>query len=158
MISIQSFIKTKERDIPIADFAGPVEDFNYIPGSIELIVNTTTVLRKDVWDDVNDLWPLLIDALVELLDGKRAETGYPDQPIPIVFAPLDDGRTVEISVDLKGVVKAKMNIREFSFAMLFGAQEFFDCILPLVPNANAYDTTLKQIASLHEIAAELPTS
>jgi hypothetical protein len=53
----------------------------YVPGAVSLIVDGVDVLETDLWDDVNWLWPFIVQALD---DGRRTGSGrraFPDQPI-----------------------------------------------------------------------------
>ena len=54
---------------------------NMCPGAISLVVDGTDVPGRDLWDDVNWLWPLVVQALDECRRTGSGKRGFPDQPI-----------------------------------------------------------------------------
>jgi hypothetical protein len=81
-VSIESLLRVSgdrfERISAIERYRG---DPRHVEGAILLSVNDVEVLSSDLWDDVNWLWPFVIQAADEARREGAGQTYFPDQPI-----------------------------------------------------------------------------
>ncbi|GAB3088590.1 hypothetical protein [Isoptericola nanjingensis] len=56
-------------------------DCEYVPGAIGLAVDGYELLGQDLWDDINWLWPVMVQGLDECRSAGSAKRFFPDQPI-----------------------------------------------------------------------------
>ncbi|MBE3002348.1 hypothetical protein IDM40_27155 [Nocardiopsis sp. HNM0947] len=74
-VEVRSFLMQKgkvrkgKRDlafIPIEDWSSPLRGQIYIEGSMELTIGGKPLLTRDMWDDIDFMWGLLVNTLEEL--------------------------------------------------------------------------------------------
>lgn len=85
-VEITTYVRLDGRFIPITDVDSHDGSCDYLPGAIRFAVDGVELLGVDLWDDVNWLWPLVIQMLD---DYKRTGAGkrfFPDQPIAMTAA------------------------------------------------------------------------
>lgn len=80
MISIESFIKSKDKFVNIKKYNGAVNG-DYVDGAISLIINGVELIDLSMWDDVVDLWCYILNGVEEISNKRDFECGFPDQPI-----------------------------------------------------------------------------
>lgn len=57
------------------------KDCEYLPGAISLAVDGVELFGPELWDDVNWLWPYVVQALHECRESGVGRRHFPDQPI-----------------------------------------------------------------------------
>ena len=70
--------------VDLAEATAPELASRWIRGAIELTINGVPLLDRDLWDDVNWLWPMLIQSLLDCERTGYGERMFPSQPISIV--------------------------------------------------------------------------
>ncbi len=98
MVSVKTFICAAGRDVPVEEFAGPVE--HDASGVIELIANHVPILTKDLHGDTLDfLWTEMLSATLEIVGGRKAAYSMLESQTQLSFEPIRAGRDVLITVD-----------------------------------------------------------
>jgi len=117
--------------VSIDEFTGPIEDENYIEGTVELLVGHKPILSREQVDLVDQLWAYLVDGLEEIISGREFSTCYPDMPVEIVLRPK--GNQVLMKVDNKSTVsEAWVNVDDLRRAIVDAAALFFERLRPFV--------------------------
>lgn len=79
---VRSFLQNGEGDfIPVEDWAGPIDDEDYIEGAIELSIGGRQLMDTSMFDYVDQLWAYIAEMLVQLETESVVRTHFPDQPI-----------------------------------------------------------------------------
>lgn len=146
MVKVETYLKTDDEFIPLAEFAEHISDPVYIEGAIELEMNGVKALTLELWDDVNQLWLYIAQGLIEITRQQEWSTGFPDQPITLTFR-TDVRRqriTVEVFIPADKIFThvdrsacASASYDEFITAMSEAAQKFFRRMAELVPEERA---------------------
>ncbi len=158
MVRITSYIWTGNSLVPFEAFAGPFEDPDYVEGAIEIVVDGVVVLSNALVDYVESLWCYLITGVLEVCEGRNAETFFPDQPIKVVLKPLDE--QIEIEVTVREAVRVRADLREFLKEFTSAASLFFKKAMQVHKKRGArkgckYE--LGCIAKLREISQRSPS-
>lgn len=83
-VEVRSFVRVGEGSfLAIGEVPRLAGDCMYVPGAISLVVDGVELFGLDLWDDVNWLWPLMVQALDECRQTGSGKRGFPDQPISI---------------------------------------------------------------------------
>ena len=78
MVEVRSFFRRSDGSfVPFGEMAGPVEDCRYVPGAIELWIGGVEVLSLELWDDINWLWPFVVQPLDECRRERRTVLSRP---------------------------------------------------------------------------------
>lgn len=80
-ISIKTYIRLDGQFRPVREVESHDGTCEYVPGAISMSVDGTEVLGLDLWDDVNWLWPFIVQALDECRRTGAGKRFFPDQPI-----------------------------------------------------------------------------
>ncbi|NHZ60839.1 hypothetical protein [Massilia genomosp. 1] len=150
MFSVKTVLKQGQDFVPIEDWQGKVADSGYVAGALILTLDGTIILDASVWDDINWLWPLIVNGLPDLLDGKDTATGFPDQPITFSVTHVDR-EWLRLHVFCGGHDYARKKIRKRAYLgeMTRAAIDFFtrfDAIAPRDYAAAHYVPILNDIA------------
>lgn len=124
MISVRTYIKKEEEFIEFHSYTGHIEDSNYIEGALELTINGITLLDKDMWDYIDQLWSYIVDGIVCILNDQPFESYFPDQPIKISFVPMKGN--VSLSVMCNSEKTIQINKKKFIHVMSKHVIDFFD--------------------------------
>jgi len=101
-IFVSTYLRRQDEElVALSEFAGTPEDCEYIAGSIEIRVGYTVLLSRSVWDDVNWIWPLAMNAVEDFLNNGDGNFSFPDQPIDVRFGEAAT-QTVAIVVEVPG--------------------------------------------------------
>jgi hypothetical protein len=105
-VQAQTFVRSGEGFLPVSEVARYDGDCYYVPGALSLIIDGAEMLGTDLWDDVNWLWPLVVQALDECRRTGFGRRGFPDQPISFkaelawagnVLVTVTDGESIDRS-------------------------------------------------------------
>jgi hypothetical protein len=100
-ISIESFVRLGDGEFtPIREVRPFAGDCAYVPGAIVLSVDGVAVLSLDLWDDINWLWPYVVQALDDCRRTGTGERYFPDQPI--LFRAKTAGSRGEVLLSVTG--------------------------------------------------------
>ena len=126
MIQITTFIKVGNELVSIEKVNDRDIDTRRIEGSIELKINNETIIEKNLWDDVDDLWTYLTNGLADLQEKGFFKTKYPDQPIKISF----ERKQNQVEVCLEWITKKRgtTSYSQFVRAIRGAALLFFNRI------------------------------
>ena len=80
-IRVESYVRSGEDFLPVQKVGRYAGDCMYMPGAISFVVDEVELMGVDLWDDVNWLWPLVIQALDDCRRTGSGKRGFPDQPI-----------------------------------------------------------------------------
>lgn len=69
--------------VEIAEAADHAGECEYLPGAVSLRVDGTELFGLDLWDDVNWLWPFMVQVFADCRRTGSGKGGFPDQPISI---------------------------------------------------------------------------
>lgn len=144
-VEVTTFLRTPSGPIPIAAVQRYDGEAAWVPGSIVLSVDGVDLLSHDLWDDVNWLWPFVVQAVDEGLRTGSGERYFPDQPI--LFQVSVQGSRVLLTV--KGSSKDRTvsaDRFELLHALGAGALAFFAELERLVPGSAASTSKEEAIA------------
>lgn len=68
-VHVRSFLRTEGRKgtlVPIDDWRSSLRGRSFIEGSMELTIGGTPLLTRNMWDDIDFMWGLLVNTLEEL--------------------------------------------------------------------------------------------
>ena len=83
-VQIRSFVRRDDGSfLEIGDVVAHRGDCMYLPGAVSFTVDGVELFGLDLWDDVNWLWPLLVQVFVDCRGAGSGKRGFPDQPISI---------------------------------------------------------------------------
>ncbi|MCB1281555.1 MAG: hypothetical protein KDB18_08525 [Salinibacterium sp.] len=136
----------------IADVGSYSGDASHVPGAIELSVHGAVVLDRELWDDVDWLWPYVIQAIDECLAFGLGERYFPDQPIVFRVERIGDRR---LMFTVQGGAIDRMvaaDTAELLAAVAEAALDFFDHLERLVPGSEA--TFVEEIARVRSWAVQ----
>ena len=80
-VQVRTFVRSGEKFSPVSEVLRYEEDCYYVAGAVSLVIDGSEMLGTDLWDDVNWLWPLLVQALDDCRRTGLGRRGFPDQPI-----------------------------------------------------------------------------
>lgn len=80
-VRIQSYVRIGEDFQPIEDVKRYDGDSMYVPGAVSLVVDDVELMGAELWDDINWLWPLMVQAVDDYRRTRTGKRGFPDQPI-----------------------------------------------------------------------------
>lgn len=124
MISVKTYIKSKNEFVEFNHYKEVFEDSDYIEGAIELTINGVILFNKDMWDYIDQLWSYIADGIICIQSNKLFETYFPDQSIKISFTPVKEN--VSVSVTCHSENKVKVDKKEFIHEMSKHVISFFD--------------------------------
>ncbi|WP_125777735.1 hypothetical protein [Antribacter gilvus] len=98
-VEMRTFLPSGQGHLtPIAEARPPRHWNPHQGGSVELVVNGRTLISREWWDDVENLWLLLAGLIGSLNQGWAYSTmSYPGQPIPVGLAHQADDMVVLIA-------------------------------------------------------------
>jgi hypothetical protein len=80
-VKVASFVRSGSTFVPIENLERYDGDPDHVAGAVSLTVDGTELLGTELWDDVNWLWPFIVQALDEYRRTGSGKRGFPDQPI-----------------------------------------------------------------------------
>ncbi|WP_242217389.1 hypothetical protein [Bacillus cereus group sp. BfR-BA-01380] len=102
-----------------------VTDFDYMEGAIIINYYENPILGFKQWDMIDQLWSYFINAIEELLENQNGVSFYfPDQPLEVKMQFISQE---QILLSIAGE-KTCFNKNELLFALLKGAENFFDIL------------------------------
>lgn len=141
VVTVDTLLRTDDgRFVPIRQVERWTGDCRYVPGAIELTVDDHDVLSTDLWDDVNWLWPLVLQALDECARTGSGERYFPSQPL--VFGARRLGRSAQLQLTVAGGsvgCKAVGSGQSILAGVGAAALSFFDELRRLCPDADDSD-------------------
>jgi hypothetical protein len=93
-IQIRSYLRVGDVFQPVKEAERYDGDCMYVPGAISLAIDGVDVLGIDLWDDVNWLWPFIVQALDDRRRTGSGRRGFPDQPISFMAEAAWAGNTL----------------------------------------------------------------
>lgn len=140
MIDARSFFKFDDKFIPSADhdlgLKGDIDnEFEDFEGAIELIINGVTLIDKNKWDYVDQLWRVLLNGLAYMRLRKHFIGCFPDQAIEIMFVDMND---IYAEIRIKGKVEDRVVVEkeELFNVLLSSAEKFFEDVRRNLPSAD----------------------
>lgn len=133
-IAVETYLRSEAGTFTrVAEVARHTGDDRHVPGAIELVVDGQPVLDRELWDDVDWLWPFVVQALDDCLTSGVGERWFPDQPILFRVEAAGESRLL-FTVDggpIHRVVSADR--QEAVRAVAAAALDFFAQLGRLVP-------------------------
>lgn len=80
-VKIVTFVRAGARLVPIENLERYDGDPDHVAGAISLRIDGAELLGPELWDDVNWLWPFIVQALDEYRRTGSGKRSFPDQPI-----------------------------------------------------------------------------
>jgi hypothetical protein len=114
-------------------------DPDHVEGAIVMSIDGVPLLSEDERDDVDWLWPSLVQAAEECRTTGAGQRAFPDQPIWFSARSLATGRLL-VSVQLGDQTRAAAaKATEFYCALAAAGTEFFDHHRRLVRGSGGYE-------------------
>ena len=100
-VNINSYLRLNDGHfIPFDDVDSYSGDCQYVPGAIVFAIGSVEVLSLALWDDINWLWPYVVQALDECRRNGHGQRFFPDQPLRFRAEAL--GSSGQLLVSVKG--------------------------------------------------------
>ena len=133
----------------------PPKDADYIYGAILWTIDDQPFLTKEEWDLVDQLWGYLVNAMLEITQGRDADFYFPDMPLPVNLSLLHgwDGVKLKVGDGPKSRTIVTQR-RDFIRAGAEGAKHFFEKMGMLVPSHPAPRDQLSKIEKLESWLAK----
>jgi hypothetical protein len=81
-VQIRSFVRRDDGAfLDIAETVAHTGDCFYLPGAVSFTVDGVELFGLDLGDDVNWLWPLMVQVFADCRRTGSGKRGFPDQPI-----------------------------------------------------------------------------
>lgn len=81
-VEIETLLRSSSGEFTrVGDVDRYAGDERHVSGAIEFVVNGQHLLDQELWDDVDWLWPYVIQAIDEGVASGVGERYFPDQPI-----------------------------------------------------------------------------
>lgn len=78
---MQSYVRIGDEFQPIQNVKRYDGDSMYVPGAVSLVIDEVDLMGTDLWDDINWLWPFIVQAVDDYRKSGFGKRGFPDQPI-----------------------------------------------------------------------------
>ena len=129
MVTVETYIKHMDCFVKIEPDTDIelVTDVFYVEGAIVIKYYTQEIMGLEQWDLINYLWSYFIDAIDELIEGKR-ETSFwfPDQPLNVILRNEKNNRNgLLIIIGKKTYMVEK---KEFFLEILSAADVFWELL------------------------------
>jgi hypothetical protein len=138
-VEVASFVNISDGVfVPIGEADGRAMRGTYIDGYIQFSIDGVDVLNEVLWDDVDDLWAYVVQAVDECLRTGTGHRYFPDQPIEFQVDALPGGRlrfSVFTSAGDKQYAKAVGDRHEVLAALRAGALTFWRELERISPGA-----------------------
>ena len=120
------------------------------PGAIVIEVDGEEFIGTDLFDEINDFWPLFLNGVEDLRANGTGESSWADQWIWVEYAGFETEDQVSVEmllvVDDVPVQEAEVDLVEFCRAVGDAALVFFDKAETLDPeHFNGYDAYREMI-------------
>jgi hypothetical protein len=146
VILIKNYLKIENVFVPYEECSEIVSDSDYVEGAIELTINGVELVNKSMWDYVDQLWAYIIQGVNSLTKGEKFSTYFPDQPIELVFNPLND-YNVEVIVHCGGTKRVVISKRELIDALRVSGKNFLLHLSNIAPeNKDTYAEMIKAVS------------
>lgn len=80
-VAVESYVRVDSEFRLIREVERHDGSCDYVPGAISLSVDGVELLGLALWDEINWLWPYVIQALDECRRSGSGKRYFPDQPI-----------------------------------------------------------------------------
>lgn len=150
-VRIQSYVRIGGDFHPIEDVKRYDGDPDYVPGAVSLVVDDVELMGVDLWDDINWLWPLMVQAVDDCRRRGAGKRGFPDQPISFKVEDAWPGHMLVSVVSDSFERKAVAPEKEFYDAFASAGLAFF---AELQRICSDYDGDDAEIDVLRSWAAE----
>lgn len=143
---MSSFVLVQDELIPISEISSLDGEGTYVFGAITLIIGGEALLSDDMRDDINWLWPYLVETIEKCRTGEPAQCYFPSCPL-VFSAALVGQEFIQLSVSGRGVdrsllVDSSIALREIGSHAL----AFFAHYHRLFPNQSAVDLDVLTVA------------
>jgi hypothetical protein len=136
-VRIETFLRIADGTfVPIGEVDVYAGDPRHMEGAIVMTLDGREVLSLELWDDVDMLWPFVVQALDECLTWGLGERFFPDQPIRFQVERMSDD---QLSVSVSGGRTDNLGTAqrsEFVNAIASAAAEFFRHLERLIPGSD----------------------
>ena len=134
---IETKLKRGDEFVSIEEWCGPISDPHYIEGAVVMSYEGKTLMGENLWDDVNYMWPYLINGLSEILEGKDWHTWFPDQPITFSVEHISpDWLLLHVYAEDEEYVKKKVPKFEYLSEMVRAGRDFLSRLYRICPAAD----------------------
>ncbi|MRH89214.1 hypothetical protein GFY24_17460 [Nocardia sp. SYP-A9097] len=149
MISVISYLKDSDGAfVPLGEVDFAPSNPRHVEGAIDLKINGVTILDKTLWDDVDQLWAYIVDAIRDLRTNGESDTSFPDQPIDLSFRRTGGGRVL-VTLESGTIKQRKVSVdeSELTVALCGAADAFLARLSEILPmNRLAYEAALSGLA------------
>ncbi len=135
LVEVRSYLRSGDgRFLPLDEVDSFDGDCRWVSGAIVLSIGGVEVLSLELWDDVNWLWPYVVQALDECRRAGQGERFFPDQPLRFRAESLGSSGQVLLSVTGGSIAnKAVGPADEIYKAVAQAALAFFAALHRLCP-------------------------
>jgi hypothetical protein len=131
-LNVSTYIYDEQRGkyTPIEKYKSQLDSSDYIDGYIKIKIGKLTLCDKELFDDIDYLWPYWMNGLKNISNNKDFKGYYPDQPVKMGIT-IVDKNIVKVCVEERC---AKINKNQFIKSMASNAIIFFEKLRKIFPN------------------------
>jgi hypothetical protein len=126
----------------IEDYTGSVKDPRHIDGAIELTIDGSTLIAKEQWDLIDQLWIYIVNGMESAVNGESYTSSFPDSPTRLSLKPTGTANLIEMTVGEKTI---SHNIQELGDALLDGAANCLEELGRIMKKTDLYQEELQKI-------------
>lgn len=136
LVEIRSYLRVGDGQfVPMEEAEVFDGDCRWVPGAIVFTIDGVEVLSFELWDDINWLWPFIVQALDDCRREGRGERYFPDQPLLFRAEMLGSSGQMRLSVTGGGVETMAVGPAEEIYeAVAHAALCFFPALYRLCPS------------------------
>jgi hypothetical protein len=126
-----------------------------LEGAICITIYGTELLGEEHWDDVDSLWVLIVEMLVEFRIRDKVRIRFPDQPLELGMRRFKGGN-VELQLSLDKEILRRETVQEEELIKAIGRAgiAFFEGISRVSPGAYSfakqYSARIRSVCALED--------
>lgn len=136
-MKINSFVRFKDKFIPISEASQIVSDERYIEGVIEIFIQDSPILTIKHEDYIDQLWSYIWEGIKAISENRSFSTFFPGQPIELLFE-LKNYEKIQFIVKDDKVNKKVVDKNLFIKEMTLKCKEFFHVLPKIAPTLTNY--------------------
>lgn len=143
-IDVRSYLRVNDgKFVPFEDVEAFSGDCRWVPGAIVFRIGDTEVLSLELWDDINWLWPYVVQALDDCRRVGEGERFFPSQPLRFRAESLGGSGQIRLSVTGGSIENRAVGLADEIYGSVAQAVlVFFEALHRLCPPADPADARI----------------
>lgn len=136
----------------VEDYTEFVKNPRHIDGAIELTVDGNSLIGKEQWDLVDQLWVYIVNGIETVVNGESYTSSFPDSPEKLSLKPTRTANLIEMTVGDKTITH---DLQELGNALLDGAESCLKELDRIMKISDLYQEELQKINQVRTRLAEM---